>query len=291
MTTRLLPGTWLTPRRLLLAGALAVVLAVNVVWVAVILTGLTDRGADWELIAEAGIRLLQGENPYLAGDVEGAYRYSPLYALIGGISEPLGPWPWRAISAASLLLLPWRVALIGAISFPFWYDLHVVNITTAMAVLAVLSLRGRSWAQVAYLIVATLIPRPLMLPVGIWIVWHRRAWWPWLLLGLAAYVAANWMTGWLDEWIDILRSVSAGLEGKTFLGWQRWLGEWWWAVALPLAAMLSWRGRLGLASVAISPHIVPYYWIFVLLDIPGARPAGRVSTSQRAAAPELEASR
>lgn len=265
MTTRAPSAPWLTPRRLLTTLALAVAFAVNLVWIAVIV-GDFGHPADWELIAEAGSRMLHGENPYLAGDVEGAYRYSPLYALIGGITEPLGPWPWRFLSAASLFLLPRHVALVAGISFPFWYDLQVGNITTLMAVLGYLSVQGRGWAQAGFLVIALLIPRPLMLPVALWIAWRRRAWWPWLIAAGVLYVAATWATGWLEEWIAVLRSVSAGLEGKTFLGWQRWLGSWWWTVAVPLAIVLMWRGRLGLASIAISPHIVPYYWIFLLLE-------------------------
>lgn len=261
------PPTWLTPRRVFTAAALALAFAVNLVWVAII-AGSFGVAADWDLVAEAGERMLRGDNPYLAGDVEGAYRYSPLYALIGGITEPLGPWPWRIASAASLLLLPRRLALIAAVSFPFWFDLRAGNVTTVMAVLAVLSVQGRGWAQAGYLAIAVLIPRPLMVPVVLWIVWRRRAWWPWLIAAAVLYAAATWATGWLDEWFAVLGSVSAGLEGKTFLGWQRWLGEWWWAVAVPLAAMLMWWGRLGLASIAISPHIVPYYWLFLLLEVP-----------------------
>lgn len=270
--------TWLTPRRVLIAAALALAFAVNLVWVAVIAASF-GVAADWDLVAEAGVRILRGDDPYLAGDVEGAYRYSPLYALIGGITEPLGPWPWRIMSMASLLLLPRRLALIAAVSFPFWFDLRAGNITTVMAVLAVLSVQGRGWAQVGYFAITVLIPRPLMVPVALWIVWQRRRWWPWLLAAFAMYAAATWATGWLEEWLVVLGRVSAGLEGKTFLGWQRWLGAWWWAAAVPLAVMLMWRGRLGLASIAISPHIVPYYGLFLLLE---ATPAAESLT-----APEL----
>lgn len=280
MTTRAPSALWLTPGRLLISVALGAALAVNLVWVAVIVGHLGDPAADWNLIAEAGLRLLRGENPYLAGDVQGAFRYSPLFALVAGITQPLGPWPWRLLSAASLLLLPRRLALVAAISFPFWYDLQVGNITTVMAALAVLSVQGRGWAQAGYLAFAALIPRPLMLPVALWIVWQRRSWWPWLIVAGILYVAVTWGTGWLEEWIGVLGSVSVGLEGKTFLGWQRWIGPWWWAVAVPLAAVLMWRGRLGLASIAISPHIVPYYWLFLLLE---ARPAPRTRTGADAA--------
>jgi hypothetical protein len=85
------------------------------------------------------------------------------------------------------------------------------------------------------------------------------------------YLAATLATGWLGEWIGVLRSVSAVLEGKTFLGWQRWIGEWWWMAALPLATLFIWRGRLGIASIAVSPHVVPYYWLFLLLEVPHRR--------------------
>ena len=152
-----------------------------------------------------------------------------------------------------------------------------------MAALAVLSVQGRAWAQAGYLAIAVLIPRPLMLPVALWIVWQRRAWWPWLLVVGILYVAATWATGWLEEWIGVLRSVSAGLEGKTFFGWQRWIGSWWWAVAVPLAAVLMWGRRPGLASIAIGPHIVPHYWLFLMLEarpIPATRTATHGTVEQ-----------
>jgi hypothetical protein len=268
---------WLTAHRALLAMLLALVFSINLVWVMVIIGDFDESAADWELIAEAGRRALQGENPYLAGDVVGAYRYAPLYALLAGLAAPLGVLPWRVLSAASLLLLPRRLGLIAAISFPFWYDLQVGNITTLMAVLAFLSVQGKGWAQVAYLTISVLIPRPLMLPVALWILWHRRLWWPWFIGAAALYAAASWATGWVDEWFSVLSSVSAGLEGKTFLGWQRLVGSWWWVIALPLAGALMWRGRMGLASIAISPHIVPYYWLFLLVE-ERATPWARLGT-------------
>ena len=39
-------------------------------------------------------------------------------------------------------------------------------------------------------------------------------------------------------------------------------------IGLPLAAWLTWKGRLGLASLAASPYWLPYYLLMLLLELP-----------------------
>ena len=53
------------------------------------------------------------------------------------------------------------------------------------------------------------------------------------------------------------------------VGPARLVGGWWIPMGLVLAAILTWRGRLGWASLAISPYWLPYYLMMPLLEIRG----------------------
>jgi hypothetical protein len=55
------------------------------------------------------------------------------------------------------------------------------------------------------------------------------------------------------------------IEWMFNVGPSRWLGAWWLLAGIPLAAWLTWRGRVGLASLAVSPYLLPYYLMFGVL--------------------------
>ncbi len=55
-----------------------------------------------------------------------------------------------------------------------------------------------------------------------------------------------------------------------------WIGLAWVPIGLALAAWLTWRGRLGFASVAASPYWFGYYLLMLFLEIsPGGGDRGR----------------
>lgn len=41
----------------------------------------------------------------------------------------------------------------------------------------------------------------------------------------------------------------------------------WVPIGLALGAWLTWKGRLGLASLAVSPYVLPYYLVMALLEL------------------------
>ncbi|MGQ0609277.1 MAG: hypothetical protein ACT4OQ_12580 [Chloroflexota bacterium] len=256
------------PRRLREAlqwTALAFLATVNFLFVGEILFNL-DFQYDWQVLTDVGRQMLSGENPYEAAGRGTIYRYSPLFAPIYGLTAPLGVWFWRALAFASLVLLPRKVALIALLSFPFWFDVQHGNILTIMGVLAFLSVERQAWAQVGFLALAMLVPRPLMVPVTLWILWDRRAWWPWIVSGLVAYAAAVWATGWGAAWLSTLVSIG-GAHMQDYIGWVRFFGPWWPLAALPLTAYFMWRRRFGFASLALSPYWIMYYAIFLLIEL------------------------
>ena len=48
--------------------------------------------------------------------------------------------------------------------------------------------------------------------------------------------------------------------------WFRWL-----LIGVPLATWLTVKGRPGFASLAASPYWLPYYLLFLLLELPRSR--------------------
>ena len=52
----------------------------------------------------------------------------------------------------------------------------------------------------------------------------------------------------------------------------RFVGAWWMLIGLPLGAWLVLRGRIGWASMAISPYLLPYWVQMLGLELvrPGA---------------------
>ena len=107
------------------------------------------------------------------------------------------------------------------------------------------------------------MPRPIMLPALAWLLW-RQPWTRWPFVGIAVVsLLGAFATGWLDEWIGALfRGGMAETTSWLNLSPSRFIGAWWLLIGVPLAAWLTWRGRLGLASLAVSPYLLPYYLLF-----------------------------
>ncbi len=142
--------------------ALAALLTVNVILLGVTLAAFlfADVGVDWMVYRDAGRNAL-GRELYA---IEPPFRYSPLLAYAFTLIGPLGYLPWAVAHIAVLALLPRRVALIALASFPFWADVYHGNTLTFVFVAAYLALSGSRWATWAFLAMAVLMPRPLMLP-------------------------------------------------------------------------------------------------------------------------------
>ena len=227
-------------------------------------------GADWTIFGEAGWRALHGGALYASED-NYAFRYSPLLAYLFALIAPMGPLAWRAlhvVAAASLALRsPW-LAVAVLVSWPFWFDVEAGNLMILVLVLAVWAIAGRGWAIAGFLALLLLAPRPLMLPVAVWILWKHPEWrlrFVGLFIGHALLVA---LTGWGPAWLGAL-AASAGETGSALnFGPSRVIGFAWVPIGLALAGYFTWRGRLGLASLAASPYWLPYYVLVLFLEAP-----------------------
>lgn len=233
---------------------------------------------DWWLFSEAVERIGSGRMydwgaPGQFGDVYD-YRYSPLFAYVMVPFTWLGLTIWRVLHLAALLLLPRKLAFVALLAWPFWHDLAHANVMIFAAVTGFLALRGSRWATAAYLVIALLVPRPLYVPLLVWIAWKRPEWrLPMLAMG-TVYGALTLATG---EAFAFLASLTRGTELMALQynwGPTAWVGPVWLLAGIPIGAFLTWKGRIGWAALAGSPHILPYYLMVLLWEVGPATGTG-----------------
>jgi uncharacterized membrane protein len=204
-------------------------------------------------------------NPY---DVE-MFRWSPVAAWIFALIAPLGLGIWRLVHLAAVAFVQpaWAAGLV-MLAWPFWRDVLQGNTMTFVVVAGWLALRGNRPAVIAFYALAMLMPRPLMLPVMIWLLWHERWSWRWFAGLFGINFALVLASGHAAEWLGRLAETSQAEILRPF-NWlpSRWIGLAWVPIGLALAAVLTMRGRLGLASLAASPYLLSYYWLVLLWEL------------------------
>jgi hypothetical protein len=218
---------------------------------------LTYSAADWGVIERAA--RLAGTAELYAPRGTSTFMWSPLAAHLMQLVVPVGLAAWRLLHFAWTLALPtWRLRLLVLVSWPFWLDVSTGNFLTLIFLTAVWAHRGSRIGTVAYFALALLIPRPLLVPLGLWILWQRPTW----RVPLAVVVAS----GFGPTWVLSVLSVSPDLQSFLFnVSPSRWLGNAWLLVGIPLAGWLTWKGLVGWAGLALSPYVWPYYLLFGLL--------------------------
>ncbi len=264
------PGPRGLPPLYIAAPLLALVLA-NVFYTTFTLIELFAYPApfDFGLFVTAAHRISAGENPYAFAVAGESFRWSPVAAWIFVPISWLGPTVWRILHVLGALALPdRRMALVVLLSWPFWYDFATGNLMILVLLLAVYALRGSRAAGVGFLALTLLVPRPLMIPVAAWLLWKRPDL-RWPAVGLiVVHTALMLGVGWGLEWIARLVQTPAtqvGIHGE--VGPDRLIGVIWIPIGFVLGVILTWRGRLGWASLAMSPYWLPYYLYMPLLEV------------------------
>ncbi len=254
--------------RVIVALGIGLVAAVNLYLVGrsigLILDGVP--AVDWEQYVEASRRLSGGDLYAVTFDY--SYRYSPLFAAFLGLIVPMGVVAWRLLHIVAVLALPsMPMRLLVLFSWPLWYDIQTGNLLTFVFLAAAWAVRGNRFATGIYLLLFILGPRPLMLPVAAWLLWQRPEWrWP-FAAALVVHVAAVVGLGWAEGWMGTLIAASEDALLPSNIGPSRFVGTIpWLIVGLPLAAWLTWKSRVGWASLAISPYWFPYYLLFAALE-------------------------
>ncbi len=242
-----------TGARLALFSALAVLIVSNLLMVAVqgalIIAG--SDGLDWHTY-QAATRQFGADLYGGSGDWWYGWRYSPIAVFPLAIVGLIGEAAWRILHFVALLALPGWTRLIAAASYPLWFDVHAGNILVFILVAAYWALRGNPWAIGGTLTFALLVPRPLLVPIVIWLLWKRPEWrCPFAILfvvhGLA--VAA---TGYGADWLETL--VSIGLGGSVLdVGPGAIFGWWWLVAAIPIAGWAFSRGYPATAGLLLQP--------------------------------------
>jgi hypothetical protein len=259
--------------RLVDLAAAGLVLAFAVVNAALLprsLTVILDGGpaVDWEQFVEAGRRVF-ATDLYEVTHTYG-YRWSPLAAYGFAAMAPMGALAWRLLHVVAALALPtWPMRFITLAAWPFWYDVEAGNVMIFVLLAAAWAIRGNAIGIAGFVALSLLVPRPLMLPVLGWILWRQPEWRIPALVVAAVHLAAALASGWAIAWIDMLLTLGGEQGSPNNLGPTRWLGAWWLLIGVPLAAWLTWKGRLGWASLAVSyPYVLPYYLLMLVLEVP-----------------------
>lgn len=252
--------------RVLIYVGIGLAALVNLLGVAAIMWLMTlgQNEQDWRFYTEAGERAWAGL-PLYDWSVDYEFRYSPVLAYAFGVIAPIGIVGWRLVSLASLLLLPRRLMLVALIAMPIWLDLYAGNVTTIVFALAVCALSGQRWAIAAYLVALILIPRPLMVPVAVYLLWQHPEW----RLRFVALLVGHAAIAWLFEpaWFGSLLGGRSDFASYFDFGPARFIGWAWIPLGVALAAWLTWKGRLGYASLAASPYWLAYYPLMLLLEL------------------------
>lgn len=238
--------------------------------------GLIASGSvafDWRIFVEAGERFWTGSDRlYEVTDLY-SFRHSPIFALAMPAIAWIGTIGIRLLTLAAALALPtWPMRILAIASWPFAMDLQHGAILTVIVLLAAWGLRGQRWAVIGFLLLTVLSPRPLMVPIAFYFLW-TQPWVRWPAVAIVVlHAVAVVLTGYAEDWVTMLTSVGTDGVDKPFnLSPSRFVGRWWLLVGVPLAAWLTWRGRVGLAALAISPYLLPHYLLIAVLELRDGR--------------------
>jgi len=233
--------------------------------IGIILAG--GEAVDWIQYLDASRRVTDGG--LYEQTMDYGWRYSPIAAFVFGLLGLLGTTAWRLLHVVAAAATP-RLLLstVTLVSWPLWYDIETGNTVVFFLLAGAWALTGSKLATGAYFIGLLLIPRPLMIPLAAWLLWKRPEWRLPVLGMFVIHAAAVIATGWADEWIAELIATPASIyTSSTNVGPSRFVGLAWMIVGLPLGAWLTWKGRLGWASLAVSPYLLPYYLLMGLLEL------------------------
>lgn len=221
---------------------------------------LTGGGVDWRTYTHA----ISG-NPY----TDPLFRFSPVAAWLLAPIVAGGLVAWQLAHLVALALArDWKIVLLIVLSAPFWFDLEQGNILIFVLVAAWVAVRSERVATaLPFLALAVLAPRPLMLPMLIWLLWHRpRLRLPFLAI-FVAHTGLTLLSGYGGEWVSRLMTSTSEMTHPSNIGPSRLIGAVWIPLGLAVATYLTLRGRLGLASLAAQPYIFHYYLLMLVLEL------------------------
>jgi hypothetical protein len=202
------------------------------------------------------------------------YRYSPLLLPVIGLVVFGGPLALGIAHLMGVMLLQplgrWLMWLVGFSVF-FWVDLIVGNVFTFVAVAAAFAIAGPRAGGLWFIGLTLLMPRPVQIPLAMWLLVHRPDIRRPAAVIIAAQAVALLASGLAEEWIVSLFG-SASLTYESFsLGPGRIFGNVWILIGIPLATLMVWRGTAAVAALAglvMSPFLLPQYLLMGVVALP-----------------------
>ena len=190
-------------------------------------------------------------------------------ALFAWVVVPLGYPVWFGLHFAVLpFLRSWGLIAVTILSLPFWIDVVVGHTTVFVAVAGVAALRGSRSGAVASIALFSLAPRPLQVPLMAWLLWKRPdTHVPFAAIAVVT-ITITLASGQTDEMLGAIAAIQPqqmALEVNFSL--TRWIGPAWFIISIPLAAWLTYKGRVGLAGLALTPYTLPSYWLVLLWEL------------------------
>lgn len=226
---------------------------------------LQSDGTDWHVFAVAWERFNEG-TLYVEESWWYIFRWSPVAAPLLIPVAFIGENLWRLMHLVALAGLPgWR-RLVALASYPFWFDVQAGNIMILVLIAAYWGLRGKAWAIGTTLVLALLVPRPLMVPLVAWLLWKQPGWRMPFAIMFVVHAGAVLATGYATEWIGVLLEATPQMLGDLNVGPSAIIGVGWLVIAVPLAAWMFWRGHPATAGVLLQPYWLPYYLLMPLAD-------------------------
>ena len=243
--------------------ALAIYIALNLV--AVIFSIEFGTGLDdWRLWQSLPNRLANG-TAYVPAQGLPPFVWSPVAAWFMSVIAIIGYWPWVVAHIAVLRFLrsPMLI-LVTASSWAFWWDMASAHAMTFVLVSGIAAMRGGRFGALAYLGLLLLMPRPVQVPLAVWLLWQDRSLWRPFAIMIFVHFAVVIASGLGPAWI--VASVAYTASDGLGIGPTRLFGVSWLIIGLIAASWLTWRGRPGWAGVMITPYLLPQYLLMPLVD-------------------------
>lgn len=220
-------------------------------------------GQDWDLWTRIPAALEAGT---LYDIHDGMwFAWSPVVAPVMVGVTMLGYWFWVGVHMASVWLLkdPLLIAMV-LVSYSFWVDVAQGNTFTFAFMAGMVALRGNRFGAFSYFLLCLLIPRPIQLPLAVWLLLRDRTLLPPFLMLFAAHALAVVASGYAYEWVTALgRTATVPWDmGPTSV-----FGPGWLLIGIPLAVLLTMRGHVGWAGLAVSPYLIPQYLLWPLMEL------------------------
>jgi hypothetical protein len=202
-----------------------------------------------------------------------SWRYSPVAAKILAVVAADRVW-WLLAHIAACCLMPPRLALITLLSWPFWVDTAFGDVFVFVMVAAVVAMRGNRLGVLAYYALTLLMPRPLQLPLLLWLLWKEPWSRPWFAIGFAGHAVLVLVSGYAGQWMErLIASWPDDPYMPLNFGPTQFVGYWWFLASVPLAVWLWSVRKPAAAGLVLSPYILGQYWLFALAEFGHGRDA------------------